>query len=129
VSVAYQEPQDQVPGPAFPDLLSFVRYLFERKLIVRRTGGSLNWCPKWYLHAEAISRLTVLWDEFERARNNQSMSDWWLHHLDPHLAVLMSKDNGPFMACKPNEHRDVEALPIGGPDPRLFRGSAFTDPR
>ncbi len=103
-------------------------------LIRRRFGGSLTWCAQWWRHAEAVSRLTALWHEWERARAQGGLSDWWLHHADPHLRVLMSRDDGPFMACKPpegdqpGEHRPLPPLPVAPSDPALWLGSAFSDP-
>jgi hypothetical protein len=126
-----EEPGKAKPEPVFADLLAFVEFLFGQRLVTRQvatSGGALAWCPKWYLHAEAVSRLTALWDEFEKAVVGHTLSDWWLHHLDPHLDRLMSRDFGPFMACQPDEHRTIPPLPTGDPDPRLFAGSAFSVP-
>lgn len=34
------------------------------------------------------------------------MSQWWVHHTDPHLAVLLDVAAGPMGACDPVEgHR------------------------
>lgn len=116
------------PKPAFATLMEFVAFLFEKKLIVRRPGGAVAWCPQWYQHAEVIARLMVCWDEFEKAKVNKTTSDWFLHHLDPHLAVIFNKNSGPFMACTEKEHREIPALPLGKPDPKLFTGSVFKQP-
>lgn len=99
------------------------------KIYQRRLGGALTWCPEWYRHAEAVSRLNVLWQEWEKAVKEHSLSNWWLYHCDPHMNVLMSRDNGPFMACKPDEHRPkgAGALPFGEVDETLLAGTAFTD--
>jgi hypothetical protein len=113
---------------AYPDLDRWVTE-FLSPLIRRRLGGSLTWCAEWVRHAEAISRLNALWQEWEAAAADGTMSNWWLYHCDPHLNALMSKDAGPFMACKPGDHRGLDPLPVTPSDRRLWRGSAFSNPR
>ncbi len=97
--------------PACSDLESWVQEVLAQ-VVRRRLGGHLTWCPEWYRHAEATMRLMSLWKEWERARSEGTMSNWWLDHCDPHLAVLMSRDNGPFMACTEKEHRPLGPLPV-----------------
>ena len=129
---ALDEPGEATdPAPArelaYPNLDAWVRghlALLSR----RRLGGGLTWCAQWWRHAEAVSRLNALWQEWEKARIEGAMSTWWTSHHDPHMAVLMSKDAGPFMACKPNEHRELEALPVAPSDPSLWLGGAFSEP-
>jgi hypothetical protein len=117
------------PEPTFKSFLEFVNFLFTRKLIARRPGGAVAWCPQWYKHAEVIARLMTVWDEFEKAKVAKTTSDWFLHCLDPHLAVIFNKNNGPFMACTEKEHREIPALPLGKPDAKLFSGSVFSQPK
>ncbi|MEU1627744.1 DUF4913 domain-containing protein [Streptomyces sp. NPDC020096] len=120
------EPTETVET-VYPDLATWVEEHLS-KLIQRRLGGSLTWCTEWYRHAEAVSRLNAMWQEWEAAVAEATMSNWWLYHCDPHLSVLMSKDAGPFMACKPGDHRKLEPLPIADSDARLWLGSAFSNP-
>lgn len=116
----------------YPDLDRWVtEYL--AGTIRRRFGGSLTWCPWWSRHAEAVSRLNSMWQEWESARRENTMSAWWLTHADPHLAVLMNPNAGPFMGCKPAEgtnpgrHADLPALQISASEPPLWYASAFSD--
>ncbi|MFB7708390.1 DUF4913 domain-containing protein [Streptomyces sp. NPDC056105] len=39
------------------------------------------------------------------------MSNWWLHHVDPHLSALLDPVTGPFAGCA-DGHRTSEPLPI-----------------
>ena len=115
-------------APEFPSLEEFTAaYLFP--LMRRRLGGHLTWCPKWWLHEEAITRLMALWYSWEHYRYEgpTGLSDWLLHHADPHMAVLMSKDNGPFMACTPARHSAQAALPSDNPPPGTFSHPAYQD--
>lgn len=115
--------------PVFPNVEAWVvGYLAPH--IRRRLGGSATWCPWWWKHAEAISRLTAMWSAWEylRLQGALGMSTWWLHHADPHLAVLMSRDNGPFASCKPDRHTEVPPLPCEPAPPELWLGTAFSDP-
>ncbi|MEV4440929.1 DUF4913 domain-containing protein [Streptomyces sp. NPDC049577] len=120
--------EQEAPKPVYADLETWLRKHLAQ-VIRRRFGGSLTWCSQWYRHAEAVSRLNAMWQEWEKAVAESTMSNWWLYHCDPQLAVLMSKDSGPFMACKPGEHRALEPLPLADSDPDLWLGSAFSDPR
>lgn len=108
----------------YPDLESWVHDHLSQ-VVRRRLGGHLTWCPEWYRHAEAIMRLMAMWQEWEMAIAEGTMSNWWLSHCDPHLAVLMSRDNGPFMACTEKEHRPLKPLPLAPRNPQVWQGTPF----
>lgn len=86
-------------------------------------GGGVTWCPQWWKHAEAISRLESLWRawEFLRLEGATGMSVWWRDHADHHMNVLLSAD-GPFKGCNPDDgHRSkLPPLPCEQPPPGLF---------
>lgn len=87
-------------------------------------GHHLAWCPEWWRHAEAISRLEAMWRAWEHLRLDPStgMSVWFRDHCDPHMAVLLSPD-GPFKGCDPERgHRasELPALPVIAPPEGLF---------
>jgi len=88
-------------------------------------GRSRTWCPAWWKHAEAISRLEALWRAWEYLRREPAlgMSTWWRDHADPHMAVLMSAE-GPFRHCDPEKgHSDrLQPLPLEEYPPDLFTG-------
>jgi Domain of unknown function (DUF4913) len=113
-------------APVYSDLESWVHEILAQ-VVRRRLGGHLTWCQEWYRHAEAIMRLMAMWEEWERAVEEGTMSHWWLDHCDPHMAVLMSRDNGPFMACTEKEHRPLGPLPLAPRNPELWRDTVFTD--
>jgi Domain of unknown function (DUF4913) len=104
-------PPDQL-RPHFPHVEMWVTEHLS-PIIQRRLGGRLTWCPRWWAHAEAISRLIALWRAWEKARleGPVAMSDWWLNHLDPHLRILLSATEGPFADCGPDGHVDLAPLP------------------
>jgi Domain of unknown function (DUF4913) len=113
-------------APVYSDLESWVHEILAQ-VVRRRLGGHLTWCQEWYRHAEAIMRLMAMWEEWERAVEEGTMSHWWLDHCDPHMAVLMSRDNGPFMACTEKEHRPLGPLPLAPRNPELWRDTVFAD--
>ncbi|MER7199519.1 DUF4913 domain-containing protein [Streptomyces sp. CB01635] len=39
------------------------------------------------------------------------MSNWWVHHVDPHLSALLDPVTGPFAPCAQGHQMD-EPLPI-----------------
>lgn len=86
-------------------------------------AGGVTWCPQWWKHAEAISRLEALWRawEFLRLEGATGMSVWWRDHADHHMSVLLSAD-GPFKGCNPDDgHKSkLPPLPCGEPPEGLF---------
>lgn len=66
----------------------------------RPVSGEFYWCPKWWEHTEAISRLKALWYAWEEARYGgaAAMAAWWLHFADPMLTALTDR-RGVFQAC------------------------------
>jgi hypothetical protein len=82
-----------------------------------------TWCPQWWKHAEAISRLEALWRAWEHLRldGTTGMSVWWRDHADHHMTVLLSAD-GPFKGCSPDDgHRTkLTPLPCEEPPAGLF---------
>jgi hypothetical protein len=63
----------------------------------------LRWCHRWWDHAEAIARLTVLWRTWEAARwEPAGKPAWWLD-LDHHLTILLGPD-GPLRRCRTTEN-------------------------
>lgn len=77
--------------------------LLERR--IPQTSGFPHWCPRWWLHPEAITRFEAL-----RRLWTVSVGDpegglvVYFGHLDQMLAVLGS-EYGPFSGCSKNEHR------------------------
>jgi uncharacterized protein DUF4913 len=83
-----------------------------------------TWCPQWWRHAEAISRLEALWRAWEHLRLDPAtgMSIWFRDHADHHMAALLDSD-GPFKRCSPTKghsERPLEPLPLLDPPPGLF---------
>jgi hypothetical protein len=85
-------------------------------------GSGRVWCPEWYRHAQALSRLDAVWRAWEHLRFDPAMglSHWWLHHVDPHLRVLMDPDLGPFGRCADGHQGPPEPLPVLTPPEGLF---------
>lgn len=70
----------------------------------RRQGR--KWCAKWWLHAEAVSRIEAIWRAWEALRLDGTLgpSVWWRDHADYHLGILTSPD-GPFARCSHEKSR------------------------
>lgn len=86
----------------------------------------INWCRSWWLHSEAIVRLTVLWEAFEAMRLEPppSLSVLWRDHIDVHMAALTS-DSGTFAQCDPvaGTHRPQPMWPAAAAPAGLFKQS------
>ncbi|WP_063042303.1 DUF4913 domain-containing protein [Nocardia grenadensis] len=66
-----------------------------------------KWCPRWHAHGEVYARFKAVHRAFEAMRLDETVevSLWWLTHLDPHMAVILSPD-GPFKLCNSTRHSD-----------------------
>jgi Domain of unknown function (DUF4913) len=97
-------------------------------MIVRRHGPEFHWCPQWWQHPEAISRLTGLWSTWEAAATDSdiAMLSWYQDYLDHHLPVLCSH-NGPFLNCSNDQghSRSPGVVLQTVPSPDDFWGSGI----
>ncbi|WP_216607490.1 DUF4913 domain-containing protein [Arthrobacter sp. 260] len=89
-------------------------------------GSEFVWCPQWYKHVEALSRVETIWRAWEylRIEGALGLSAWWLNHADPHMRMLMAP-NGPFKKCiydghTPRDRPELLCLPHAHPDRDLF---------
>jgi hypothetical protein len=116
------EASEQPPQLYFHTVLEFV----ERWLLptYRRStrGHNRTWCPHWWAHPEALSRLDSLWRAWEVLRLDPGIgiSVWWRDHADHHLTILLDPD-GPFKGCEDaHTNRGREQLPHEPPPDGLF---------
>jgi hypothetical protein len=126
---APQAPPDptaaNTPEPVHRNVEAFVgdylAHVVERRIATGPTAG-LNWCPHWWAHPEAISRLYALWRAWETLRVSDpqtGMSIWWRDHLDPHLNAL-TNEYGPFGRCHPDKHTEPKPLPVEPAPPEFL---------
>ncbi|MFF1701027.1 DUF4913 domain-containing protein [Streptomyces sp. NPDC058252] len=80
------------------------------------------WCPQWFRHPVALSRLDALWRAWEALRWDAGlgMSSWWINHFEPHLRALSDPVTGPFAHCV-DGHRNNEPLLLAPAPEGLFR--------
>ncbi|HEY0617555.1 MAG TPA: DUF4913 domain-containing protein [Kribbella sp.] len=105
----------------YPHVAAFVGdkliYLYSRRL-----GQQFVWCPEWFRHAEALSRLDAIWRAWENLRLDPAtgISVWWRDHADPQMSALLDPD-GPFAACR-GQHSEypIAPLPVEQPPAGLF---------
>lgn len=120
-------PADEWAEPAAPALFypTLDRFVAEQlaPLYRRPLGHGRTWCPQWWRHAEAITRLEALWRSWEQLRLEPAlgMSVWLRDHADPHMAVLLDPD-GPFHGCSPAKSHGARLapLPVEAPPDGLF---------
>jgi hypothetical protein len=110
VSAAQQA--EETVDPAYPDVKSWVSEHFA-PMYARPLGGEFRWCPRWWEHAEAISRLEALWRSWETLRVDPGlgMATWYRDHFDSQLTILLG-NRGPFALCSPDRHESMKALPV-----------------
>lgn len=128
------EPEAEQPARdvlLFTSLDDFVREFLCQVIRRRLDHASQTWCPRWWMHPEALSRLSALWRAFEHSFHNPELglSEWWIYHADPHLAALMHPELGPFAACDPKRgHSDYpfEPMPAEPAPPELMAHEAFS---
>lgn len=112
------------------------RFLHEFLLPSWRHNPNAKWCAKWYLHAEAVSRLDALWRAYEAMRvgDPTGMAVWWRDYADPIMSALTS-DSGTFQGCdhRQNRHQPREqwradhAPAVTVPDEGVLRPKAKAD--
>jgi len=103
-------------------------------IITVELGPGMRWCPQWWRHPEAVSRLEALWRAWEHMRiaaDPTSMSLWWREHADHHLEILLEGTRTPFKQCSAEPghgHRDdLRPLPVQ-PAPQGWFGSPSAPP-
>lgn len=104
---------DEPEAPYYPHVGGFVEgYLLPNWRHPLGMSKGVNWCPRWWAHAEAISRLEALWLAWEGMRVDPppAMSVWWRDHADPHMAALTSQ-RGPFGKCRLDHHENIPTWP------------------
>jgi hypothetical protein len=108
--------RDEPPDPLYASVADWVAGQF-LPVYRRPIGGEFRWCPKWWLHAEAITRLTALWQSWEamRLQPGTGTANWLRDHLDHQLPVLLGR-SGPFAQCSPQEHVEPR-LAVSEPPP------------
>lgn len=103
----------------------------EQYLVRMWRRQNVQWCAKWFLHGEAISRLEALWRswEFMRYEGPTAMAIWWRDYADYHLRELTAK-TGPFEFCnhRTGEHQLLQTLTIEPAPDELRRTDDTTDP-
>jgi hypothetical protein len=102
----------QAPAPVFETVEDWMDGYF-LPMYRRPLGGEFRWCPRWWAHPEAVSRLTALWRSWEACRLEPAtgISDWYRDHLDHHLPILLGA-RGPFYQCDPGTgHLDSDPFP------------------
>jgi hypothetical protein len=107
--------QADPPEPVYPSMEDWVREHF-LPIYRRPIGGEFRWCRQWWRHAEAIIRLTALWQSWEamRLQPGTGIANWLRDHLDHQLSILLGR-GGPFAQCSPDEH--VEPRPAATEPP------------
>lgn len=100
------QPPTKPVEPAHADFISWVDDFFInviRRRINPEAGEGLAWDPRWWLYPEVVGRLAALhgaWEEARASDKPSAMSSWWIHHLEPHLRVLLDGETGPMALAK-----------------------------
>lgn len=88
-----------------------------------RRGPEARWCTKWWLHAEAYTRIEALWRAWEALRYEGPLgiATWLLNFCDPLMRELTSP-SGPFRKCHPitGEHDQLPAWTVEPPPEGIF---------
>lgn len=119
------------PEPEFSSVYQFVEehlaLIYARKW--DHAGSTRLWCPRWFEHAEAVSRLEAIWRAYESLRLDPTlgMSVWWRDHVDPHMNQLINPE-GPFEGCTTDKHKPRTApMPCDRMDDELVRSAMSVD--
>jgi Domain of unknown function (DUF4913) len=126
--VTASEPEGSRPQPVYRSTEEWVTCHFV-PMYRRPLGGEYRWCPEWWKHAEAITRLTALWHSWEalRLQPGTGMATWLRDHLDHQLPVLLGRA-GPFAMCSDDEHNDLLPAPVVPAPPGWWDPGQQADP-
>jgi hypothetical protein len=107
--------EEDTPEPLYASVQDWVTAHF-LPMYRRPIGGEYRWCAQWWRHAEAITRLTALWQSWEamRLQPGTGTANWLRDHLDHQLPILLGR-SGPFAQCSPDEH--IEPRPAAAEPP------------
>jgi hypothetical protein len=105
----------------YSNVLEFVADRFRYFVQAPGPESGRVWCPSWFRHPEALSRVDSVWRAWEFLRFDPAlgMSNWWLHHVDPHVRALTDPVTGPFARCV-DGHQPEVPLPLAEPPAGLF---------
>lgn len=120
-------PRDAAPGPQFILYLDGQELERARNLLaqwvnhllvpvyVRAPTSSSPWCPRWWLHADAVAHLYGLWMAWQELTDPRQglcgPAIWHRDHLGPALRSLRDP-SGPFAGCRPGTHRTPERTAV-----------------
>jgi hypothetical protein len=102
------ETEESTPETFYANPIEFFADLLGPSYVREVNGGSeFVWCPQWYKHVEALTRVEALWRAWEHLRLDGALgiSTWWINHADPHMSILMAP-NGPFKKCIYDGHKE-----------------------
>jgi hypothetical protein len=131
---AIRRDEEEATRPAemyYPNVVEFVTDRLVHLVQKPTPESGRVWCPEWYRHASALSRLDGIWRawEFLRFDPGLGMSTWWVHHVDPNLAALMDPATGPFARCGDGHDADGnQPLPHVPAPEGVFTDQRFTGP-
>ncbi|GLY24665.1 DUF4913 domain-containing protein [Micromonospora sp. NBRC 101691] len=98
-------------GPAYAEALGLLAMWVHHLLLPvygRETSSNAPWCPRWWLHPEAVAQLHGLWMAWQELTAPDAglcgPANWHRDYLNPVLASLRDAA-GPFAGCKPGSHR------------------------
>ncbi|MGY4103780.1 DUF4913 domain-containing protein [Nocardia sp. R16R-3T] len=118
--------------PAFVD--GFIAHTYRREVSAPGSDKTIRWCPLWFKHGEAVSRLEALWRAFEEARRGDGgeMAAWWVTLCDPTMDRLFDP-KGTFEYCSVEDGHEYQdkliKLPLVPAPPEAFPdGHAHDEP-
>ena len=109
-------PVDRADGEeverCFPGLEEWVVGWLAPTVRRQHNENAFRWCPHWWAHAEAISRLNGLWEAWENARTEGSVAvlGWW-QVFDHHVTILTGT-GGPFAQCTQSSGHRSDGAPL-----------------
>lgn len=112
-----EDDEEETIEPRYANVFEWVDHFFI-KVIRRRinpdAGKGLAWDQRWWMYPEVVGRLKALHQAWEKARADKdpaAMSNWWIHHLDAHLRVILDGDTGP-MSHAPTMHPSMGSAAV-----------------
>lgn len=129
--VVPEAPAEVAPTLRFKSVYEFVdEHLSDMYRRDVSNASQLQWCPDWWAHGEAVSRLEALWRTWEHLRLDGAtgMATWWKDYADPTMAVLFDP-HGTFAGCSPERGHQPRLKPLPcNPMPLELLAWAMSEP-
>jgi hypothetical protein len=98
------------PQDGYRDVYTWVTHWALPTLARTGLAGASRWCAQWHDHPEAVLRLTLAWQTWERARHDPTAYSAWLLDTWDRMWTALTAPDGALRRLHPPAARCTPAL-------------------